>query len=65
MSTVNRMRRRQPRRRDKNQLINKPKYNPEEHQNLGVYKCKHCTYYHVGHDNRPVIAPVKTMAQAV
>jgi hypothetical protein len=46
-------------------LINKPKYDPEEHQNLGVYKCKHCTYYHVGHDNRPVIAPVKTMAQAV
>jgi hypothetical protein len=52
MSTVRRMKRKATRLRVRNQLVNPPKPDADEHENLGVYKCIHCSFYHVGHDNR-------------
>jgi hypothetical protein len=49
-SAVDRLKRRAPRCRMRNQLLNPPKVDPEAHSNLGVYKCPRCACYHVGHD---------------
>lgn len=56
-SIVGRMKQETARRRVRNQLLNPSKSNSGEHDNLGVYRCIHCTFYHVGHDRRMIVSP--------